>query len=94
VSRILTTILVSLSVPAWASDNDPKYQRGDCITPIMESYSWHGKYATVEAFSVIDGFTKEKSYILAFPFNGSNSTIFSKEIESATKKVSSSLCGK
>ena len=93
-NKILAIILVSLSLSSWASDNDPKYQKGDCITPVVESYSWHGKYATVEAYSSIEGLTKEKSYILAFPFSGSNSTIFSKEIESATKKVKPSLCGK
>jgi len=94
VNKIIATILVSFSVSSWAIDDVPKYQKGDCITPIVESYSWHGKYATIEAYSAIEGLTKEKSYILAFPFNGSNSTIFSKEIESATKKVSPSLCGK
>lgn len=93
-NKILKIILVSLSAPAWAIDDDQKYRRGDCITPVIESYSWHGTHATVEAYSVIEGFTKEKSYILAFPFNGSNSTIFTKEIEFATKKVCPSLCGK
>lgn len=86
-------LLITLSVFAWANTGAAKYSRGDCITPVVESYSWYGKYATVEAFSSIDGFSKEKSYILAFPYNGSNSTIFSKEIEAATKKVKTSLCG-
>ena len=81
-------------MPTWAIDDDQKYRRGDCITPVIKSYSWYGKHATVEAYSVIDGLTKEKSYILAFPFNGSNNTIFSKEIEYSTRKVSSSVCGK
>jgi hypothetical protein len=81
-------------VSSWANDEAPKYQKGDCITPVAESYSWYGKYATVEAYSVIEGLTKSKSYILAFPFSGSNSTIFEKEIELATKKVKSSLCFK
>jgi hypothetical protein len=85
--------LVVVSVSSWANDDTPKFQKGDCITPIVESYSWHRKYATVEAYSSIEGLTKEKSYILAFPFSGSNSTIFSQEIEAATKKVDSSLCG-
>lgn len=92
--KILAIILLSLSASAWAINNNPKYHRGDCITPVVKSYSWYGKYATVEAYSVIEGFTKEKSYILAFPFNSSISTIFSKEIESATTKVNPSLCGK
>lgn len=90
---LIIGILLQLSVVTWAKDSSPKYQRGDCITPVASTYSWHGKYATVEAFTSIDGLTKEKSYILAFPFSGSSSTIFDKEIEAATKKISQSLCG-
>jgi hypothetical protein len=86
--------LLAFSAFVWAADETPKFQRGDCITPVAESYSWYGKYAVVEAYSSIDGLTKEKSYILAFPFSGSNSAIFSKEIELASKKVNPSLCGK
>ena len=86
-------ILASLSSFSLANEGFSKYKRGDCITPITVSYSWYGKYATVEAYSKIEGLTKEKSYILAFPFSGSNSTIFDKEIELVTKKVIPSLCG-
>jgi hypothetical protein len=86
-------IVITLTL-AWASDNNSKYHRGDCITPIEKSYSWYGKYALVEAYSAIEGFTKAKSYILAFPQNGSNNAIFSKKIESTTKKVEAELCGK
>ncbi|EAQ67463.1 hypothetical protein MED121_16089 [Marinomonas sp. MED121] len=93
--KILVFGLMALtSIFTWASDNNSKYQRGDCITPIKASYSWYGKYALVEAYSAIEGFTKAKSYILAFPQNGSNSVIFSKKIENATKKVEIKLCGK
>ncbi|MGR6871480.1 hypothetical protein ACU6U9_04050 [Pseudomonas sp. HK3] len=93
-NRILTMLLIISFCPLSWADNSPKYKRGDCITPVVKSYSWYGKYATVEAYSIIEGFTKNKSYILAFPLSGSNSTIFDKEIESVTKKVNFSLCGK
>lgn len=92
--RILAAwIMMSLTIFVWAEDG-PKYQRGDCITPVAESYSWYGKYATVEAYSSVEGLSEKKSYILAFPFSGSTSTIFEKEIESVTKKVKPSFCGK
>jgi hypothetical protein len=91
--RIIIIAMLALSVSACA-DEAPKYQRGDCITPINESYSWYGKFAKVEAYSPIENFTKEKSYILAFPFHGSGNAIFIKEIEAATKKVRTSLCEK
>jgi len=89
---ILATGLMVISGFILASSSSSKYHRGDCITPILETYSWYGKYAIVEAFSVIEGFANEKSYILAFPFNGSNSAIFSSRIEPATKKVTPELC--
>jgi hypothetical protein len=95
VNKILTVyILISLPILTWANDDTHQYQKGDCITPVAESYSWHGKYATVKAYSSIEDLTNTKLYILAFPFSGSNSTIFTKEIESVTKKVRASLCGK
>ena len=93
VFRIIAIAMLALSVSACA-DEAPKYQRGDCITPINESYTWYGKFAKVEAYSPIENFTKEKSYILAFPFHGSGNAIFIKEIEAATKKVRTSLCEK
>lgn len=93
--RIISAVLIlTLSVSTWASDDKPKYQRGDCITPVTNSYSWHGAYAIVEAYSVIEGIAKEKSYILTFPYRGSNNSVFNKKIESSTKKVIPSLCGK
>ena len=95
VNKILAIwILISLSAISCANDATPKYKIGDCLTPVIESYSWYGKFATVDAYSAVEGFGKAKLYILAFPFSGSNSTIFGKEIELATKKVKPSLCGK
>ena len=76
-----------LSAPSYA---EPKYERGDCITPVDPSYSWFGKYAIVEAYSAVEGFTG-KSYILAFP-RGSRSALFSEEVEQYTKKVELSFC--
>jgi hypothetical protein len=93
--RVLALGLICLfPVLAFAFGDNPKYQRGDCITPVEKSYSWYGKYASVEAYSVIEGFSKTKSYILAFPLTGSNSVIFNKTIETATEKVEPMLCGK
>lgn len=86
-------LIILLPLFLWANEK-PKYVRGDCITPIVESYSWFGEYALVEAFSKIEGFGNEKSYVLSFPFSGSNSAIFSKEIEQVTKKVAGSFCGR
>lgn len=94
VRKIPAVLILIISVSTWANDDKPKYQRGDCITPVMKSYSWYGAYAIVEAYSVIEGIAKEKSYILAFPYRGSNSSVFSNKIESSTQKVNPSLCGK
>ena len=69
-----------------------KYEIGDCITPTNTTYSWHGKYAKVEAFSTVQGVTDSKAYILSFPFSGSSSTIFNKEIEQHTKRVNAKHC--
>ena len=75
-------------------ETSQKYERGDCITPTDESYSWYGKYALVNAFSRIDGVTSNKSYILSFPYDGSTDAIYDKEIEGYIKRVSPELCGR
>lgn len=78
------------SFGAIANEN-PKYTRGDCITPIDQKFSWFGKTAKVEAYSSIDGFSG-KNYTLLFNNYQSNSVIFTKLIESSTKKVDKKLC--
>ena len=83
-------LVVALSVLGVAQAS-PKYLQGDCITPTAETYSWYGKYARVEAFSKIEGYSGE-NYILAFPKSVSNSVIFGQEIESQTKRVDRNLC--
>ena len=88
----VAVLMVVISQNIYADTIKQKYKRNDCITPINQLYSWYGMFAKVEAFSRIDGLTKNKSYILTFPFNGSNNSIFTKEIESNTKKVSDSKC--
>ena len=90
---IKNIIAISIVVfPLLASGEGQIYERGDCITPTLESYSWYGKYAKVEALTPIEGFTSNKVYILAFPFNASNNSIFNKNIEKTTMKVKPSLC--
>jgi hypothetical protein len=74
-----------------SSNENPKYVRGDCITPIDQKYSWFGKTAKVEAYSSIDGFSG-KNYILLFTNYQSNSVIFAKSIEFRTKKIDKRLC--
>lgn len=91
--NVVMVIAVTISSLSLATEYGQKYQRGDCITPTKESYSWHGEYATVEAFTPIEGFTSNKVYVLAFPFWGANSALFSPEIERATRKVKPSSCG-
>lgn len=88
---IFTSLLIT-SVSIQAIDVQPKYKPGDCITPTAGHYTWHGQYAKVQAFSAIEGLTKNNSYILAFPFYASNHSIYDKEIELFTKKVSKDLC--
>jgi hypothetical protein len=71
----------------------PKYKNGDCITPTDNSYSWYGKYARVEAFSKIEGYSGAgEQYILLFPNNYINSVIFTQEIELYTKSVNKTKC--
>jgi len=85
-------IAVFLIIPFFANaENEHKYLRGDCITPITQNYSWYGKYARVEAFSKVDEYPGT-NYILAFPSSISNSVIFSQEIEKHTQKVHSDYC--
>jgi hypothetical protein len=82
----LLLIILLLSTVACSTDA-PKYRLRDCITPTNDSYSWYGEYAIVEAFGKIGGYSRGKKYILRFPDYASNSSIFSKEIESQTKKA-------
>lgn len=91
-SKVAIACLSVISSLSLANEIEPKYMRGDCITPTQESYSWHGEYATVEAFTPIEGFTSNKVYVLAFPFRGSNSALFSPEIEQETRRVKPSFC--
>ncbi len=70
---------------------ESKYSRGDCITPTNKYYSWTGKFARVEAFSEIDGFSG-KVYILTFPNATSNDSIYGKTIEKDTKLVDKKNC--
>ena len=88
---ILSTLLLVLANIVNAGIAQ-KYERGDCITPTDAAYSWHGKYAKVEAFSTVQGVTDSKAYILSFPFSGSSSTIFNKDIEQHTKRVNTKYC--
>jgi len=89
---LLGIMLIITSSTTLANTLVQKYHWGDCITPTSKSYSWYGKYAIVEAFTPIKGFTNNNLYVLAFPFSGSNSAIFNKKIENETRKVEASLC--
>lgn len=85
--------LLTIIASSYADDVEPKYKRGDCITPIDVTYTWYGQYARVEAFSSLEGFSLSKKYILAFPNSISNDAIFYQQIELFTKKVNPKLCG-
>ena len=87
---IFSVLITFVSLSTHASEN-PKYSRGECITPTDRSYSWFGKHARVEAFSSIDGFSGE-NYILAFPDNVSNNSIYGKSIENNTQLVNKEYC--
>lgn len=89
-NKYLCLLILVFSFGATANEK-PKYVRGDCITPIDQKYSWFGKTAKVEAYSSLDGFLG-KNYILLFNNYQSNSVIFTKSIESRTKKVDKKLC--
>ena len=89
---ILSSILLITLSNIVNADSAQKYDRGDCITPTNTTYSWHGKYAKVEAFSRVEGDTDNKAYILSFPISGSSDTIFNKEIEQHTKRVNAKKC--
>ncbi len=92
-SKVLLGIMLMItSSTTLANTIVQKYHWGDCITPTSKSYSWYGKYAIVQAFTAIEGFTNTKLYVLAFPFSGSNDAIFNKEIENETRKVEISMC--
>lgn len=91
VNKVLSGLLVlTISFYSNASEK-PKYKLGDCITPTNINYSWFGKFAKVEAFSIIDGFPGE-NYILLFSNFKANSVIFSQSIESNTKKIDDNFC--
>ena len=68
-----------------------KYQIGDCITPTDPTYTWYGHYATVKAYSAIDGY-RDKNYVLEFHRYNSTNSLFSTSIEAVTKKVSKAKC--
>ena len=88
--KIGLSIFVAVFGSACTAD-DPKYSVNDCITPTDVTYSWYGKYARVETFSKIDGYPG-KNYVITFPSYASNSSIFSTDIESHTKKVNAEYC--
>jgi len=89
---IFSSILLILLATIVNAESVQKYERGDCITPTNTIYSWYGKYAKVEAYSRVENVTDSKAYILSFPFSGSSSTIFNKEIEQHTKRVNPKKC--
>ena len=87
---LIITLLIFISVIA-CSAKEPKYKPGNCITPTDKNYSWYGKYARVDAFTEVDGYSG-KNYILTFPMYTSNSSIFNQDIESYTKLVDVNNC--
>ena len=87
----LIFILLVFIVVAACSRKEPKYKLGDCITPTDKNYSWYGKFAKVDAFTKLEGYSG-KNYILTFPKYASNTSIFTQEIESHTKKVDINNC--
>lgn len=91
--KLLNSILALavLASPIVAKIN-PKYKKGDCITPTQSSYSWYGKIARVEAVSHIQGYEAKQNYVLVILDYKSNSVIFDLNIDSTTKKVDSAQC--
>lgn len=88
-SLLAFSLLLLCSGLAVAEES--KYSRGDCITPTNKTYSWTGKFARVDAFSGIDGYSG-KVYILTFPNAVSNDSIFGRTIEKDTKLVDKKNC--
>jgi len=88
VKKILLT-LGTLFIISGCSEllDPPKYKYGDCITPTIETYSWFGEYAKVEAFVLESKGTKNSSYVLNFRTYKPLNNLFMKEIEQGTKKV-------
>ena len=85
-------VFLTCTVASWSGAVTPKFQAGDCISPVDPTFTWYGKFARVDAVSRVDGFGGEKLYILAFPKSISNSVIFALEIEESVAKVTDSLC--
>ena len=69
----------------------PKYESGDCITPIDPAYSWYGQYARVEALGKIPDYEGE-TYTLEFPNYNSADKHFARYIEFDTKAVDLENC--
>ena len=90
-NKILFSACLIFSSTITQASDEQKYSRGDCITPTNETYSWFSKFARVDAFSEINGFSGKK-YILTFPNSVSNDSIFSKDIERDTKLMDKQNC--
>lgn len=91
--KLLNSIIAfTLFASPLVAGINPKYKKGDCITPTQSSYSWFGKIARVEAVSHIKGYEAKQNYILVILDYKSNSVIFDLSIDSSTKKVDSTQC--
>ncbi|MDA8479829.1 hypothetical protein NNO04_14100 [Citrobacter sp. Awk 4] len=88
---IITAALILSSAGCFASDEDGKYEQGDCIMANDTSYSWFGEFAKVEAYSRIKGFAGPQ-YILYFPSYKASAVVFGPEIEDHTIKVGNNYC--
>jgi hypothetical protein len=81
----------TLALSAMAEE--PKYKRGDCITPIDPAHAWHGQYARVEGSAVfMDFWDQGISYVLWFPRYRSRTNLYAQVIEPETKKVPPRKC--
>jgi hypothetical protein len=88
----IAAALAALSITG-CSAGEPKYKRGDCITPTDSTYSWYGEYARVEGWGKFTGaWEGEWNYSLWFPHYRSGATLFAKSIEDDTKEVRRSMC--
>ena len=99
-NKLLPILSLLIIVSCSEILDPPKYEIGDCITPLgIEEigilYSWFGEYAEVEGLSPNTNGYSGSTYTLFFPTYDSASNLFvTEEIDRETKKVDISYCEK
>ena len=99
-NKLLPILSLLIIVSCSEILDPPKYEIGDCITPldtaqIGTSYSWFGEYAKIDGFKSKTEDVTGSTYTLFFPTYDSASNLFvTEEIDRETKKVDISYCEK